>query len=84
MEAQISRLNRTMNELLRFARPTAPNLLAVDVNPLLDRVLFLLKKQQDGSGIVFRRVPPFGTRPDSDCSGGPQSAVTFASSMRTL
>ena len=54
MEAQISRLDRTMNELLRFARPTAPNLQAVDVNPLLDRVLFLLKKQQDGSGIEFQ------------------------------
>jgi signal transduction histidine kinase len=54
MEAQIGRLDRTMNELLRFARPTAPDLQAVDVNPLLDRVLFLLKKQQDGSGIEFQ------------------------------
>lgn len=54
MKGQISRLDRTMNELLRFARPAAPNLLAVDVNPLLDRVLFLLKKQQDGLGIVFQ------------------------------
>jgi signal transduction histidine kinase len=54
METQISRLNRTMNELLRFARPTAPELQAVDVNLLLDRVLFLLKKQQDGSDIVFQ------------------------------
>jgi signal transduction histidine kinase len=54
MKGQISRLDRTMNELLRFARPAAPNLQAVDVNPLLERVLFLLKKQQDGSGIVFQ------------------------------
>jgi signal transduction histidine kinase len=54
MEAQVSRIDRTMNELLRFARPTAPKLQAVGVNPVLDRVLFLLKKQQDGSGIVFQ------------------------------
>lgn len=54
MEAQISRLDRTMNELLRFARPAAPDLQALDLNPLLDRVLLLLKKQQDGSGIVFQ------------------------------
>jgi signal transduction histidine kinase len=54
MEAQVSRLDRTMNELLRFARPMAPKLRAVDVNPLLDRVLFLLKKQQNSSDVVFQ------------------------------
>jgi signal transduction histidine kinase len=54
MEAQVSRIDGTMKELLRFARPAAPKLRAVDVNPLLARVLFLLKKQQDGSGIVFQ------------------------------
>jgi signal transduction histidine kinase len=60
MQAQVTRLTRIMESLLSFARPPKPHLQWVDVNPLVEKVLFLIEQQRRGKArlTVDRALSP--------------------------
>jgi len=49
MRHQVQRLTHTMESLLSFARPPKARLRSTEVNPVLDKVLFLIRQQSRGS-----------------------------------
>lgn len=50
---EVERMNRTISELLSFARPTALNLTNVDVGELLERQVRLMEADAASEGITF-------------------------------
>jgi signal transduction histidine kinase len=57
MQRQIERLDRTMEDLLRFSRPRPSKLERVEVGPVLMHVLSLVRKVRDAGGIEINTSP---------------------------
>jgi signal transduction histidine kinase/putative methionine-R-sulfoxide reductase with GAF domain len=55
IEEEIHRINETVEQFLRFARPSPPLLRRMDILPVLEETLQLLKAQLERQGIVLRR-----------------------------
>ena len=55
MRRQVSRLAKTMDRLLGFARPQAPRLQDVDLSACLENVLFLVAHQRAEAGVRIAR-----------------------------
>ena len=53
---QVQRLNKTVQDLLSFARPAQPTLMPCDVHQVLDRVLLLLAEDPSTKAIRITRV----------------------------
>jgi hypothetical protein len=51
MRHQVQRLTHTMESLLSFARPPKAKLRSTEVNPVLDKVLFLIRQQSRGTSV---------------------------------
>jgi hypothetical protein len=51
MRHQVQRLTHTMESLLSFARPAKAKLRATEVNPAIEKVLFLIRQQLRGSSL---------------------------------
>ncbi len=65
LQSQIARMNQTLSDLLRHARPAAPRRVAADVNVLLEKTLTFLPR--GGIEIVRRfdaSLPPVHVDPD--------------------
>ena len=52
MRHQVTRLTQTMEGLLRFARPPRARMRTVDLNAVLENVLFLVRQQRHGKAAV--------------------------------
>lgn len=52
MRHQVARLTQTMESLLNFARPKPPRMQSAEVNPVLEKVLFLVTQQNAGGGTL--------------------------------
>lgn len=64
LQAQISRMNRTLTDLLQHARPVTPQRIAIDVNALLEQSLQFLPRH--GLEIIRRyeaSLPPLSLDP---------------------
>jgi signal transduction histidine kinase len=62
---QVHRLDKTVRDLLAFARPPAPDLAPCDIHQVLDRVLVLLAQDPAASAVRIDRaygvgLPPVG------------------------
>jgi len=53
MRHQVTRLTQTMEGLLRFARPPRARMRTLDVNAVLENVLFLVRQQRGGKATVL-------------------------------
>jgi len=77
---QIHRLNKTVQDLLIFARPAIPTIAPCDVRQVLDRVLLLPggrpggKKGASGAGLPGR-LAPCGCRRQTAGAGVPESVA---------
>jgi signal transduction histidine kinase len=59
MRHQVARLTHTMESLLGFARPPKARMRATDLNPTLEKVLFLVRQQRRNATIeVVARLDP--------------------------
>jgi signal transduction histidine kinase len=57
--AQIQRLDRTVRDLLTFARPSGPELVHCNVHTILDRVLLMLAEDPAAKGVrLIRQYQP--------------------------
>jgi signal transduction histidine kinase len=54
MRHQVQRLTHTMESLLSFARPPKARLRSTEVNPTLEKVLFLIRQQCRGTQVEVR------------------------------
>ncbi|MFP3980098.1 MAG: ATP-binding protein [Desulfobacterales bacterium] len=51
MVQETERLNRVINELLEFARPSQINAKASDINPVIDHSIKLIRQDAEGQGV---------------------------------
>lgn len=63
MRHQVTRLTKTMESLLHFARPPKALLRAADVNETVDKVLFLVSQQRRAAPVEVRAVLDRGLPP---------------------
>ncbi len=67
MQHQVTRLTQTMEGLLRFARPPRARMRTLDVNAVLENVLFLVRQQRTKGPVrVERRSDPALPTVDGD------------------
>ncbi len=67
MQHQVTRLTQTMEGLLRFARPPRARMRTLDVNAVLENVLFLVRQQRTKAPVrVERRSDPALPTVDGD------------------
>ena len=57
MQHQVSRLTRTMEGLLGFARPPRANMRRMELTPVIENVLFLVRQQRTSSPVTIRFDP---------------------------
>jgi|GEM_PF-149300 len=65
--SQVHRLDRTVRDLLAFARPGKPDVAPCDIHQVLDRVLFLLAESPEAKSVrIVRAYQPGIPRLDAD------------------
>ena len=57
MQHQVQRLTRTMEGLLNFARPPRAHMRRMEVTPVIENVLFLVRQQRSGAPVAIRFDP---------------------------
>ena len=58
MKLQLERMNHAVNDLLAYARPTPPHFEEVNLRPMIEKTLALLRCQTDSQGITIRTLFP--------------------------